>query len=170
MFEPLAALSPSTSTENSLPRSPLGRRERVLQVLSNLVTNAIKSRRGGAITLCADAVPGHVQFAVSDVGVGIPEEQRPHVFERYWKGEKGGRGEPDSASSLPGESSRRSGTYWFETRVAEGTTSSSSSYSQHIAVAALPPGLRQEASLSCRRSRPSRSAQGLRPVAGRRAR
>jgi signal transduction histidine kinase len=65
-------------------------RERVLQVLSNLVANAFKfTRAGGTITITArptGPTGDRVRFEVQDTGVGIPEDQQAHLFERYWQG------------------------------------------------------------------------------------
>jgi PAS domain S-box-containing protein len=59
---------------------------RVLQVLSNLLGNAIKfTPPGGSIRVAADAAPGAVRFAVYDSGVGIEPEHLPHVFDRFWQ-------------------------------------------------------------------------------------
>jgi PAS domain S-box-containing protein len=61
---------------------------RIVQVLSNLIDNAIKfTREGGLVRLCVTADAGEVRFAVSDDGPGIPSDELPHLFERYWKGE-----------------------------------------------------------------------------------
>jgi PAS domain S-box-containing protein len=60
--------------------------ERIGQVLSNLIGNAIKATpMGGRITVRAEARDGHVQVAVSDTGSGIPREQLPHIFDRFWQ-------------------------------------------------------------------------------------
>jgi chemotaxis family two-component system sensor kinase Cph1 len=60
--------------------------ERVFQVLSNLIGNAIKfTPKGGNIRVTVETGPAHVKFAVSDSGPGIPAEQLPHLFDRYWQ-------------------------------------------------------------------------------------
>jgi signal transduction histidine kinase len=62
-------------------------RERVLQVLSNLVGNALKfTPAHGQITLSAQPCDGYVRFAVRDTGCGIAGDHLPHLFERYWQG------------------------------------------------------------------------------------
>lgn len=71
-------------------------RSRVLQVLSNLVGNAIKvSPEGGVVDVAAerDATPGWVRFCVSDAGPGIEGEKLTHLFDRFWhEGRAGGTG------------------------------------------------------------------------------
>jgi signal transduction histidine kinase len=62
---------------------------RINQVLGNLVTNALRhTPRGGRVTLSACAVEGMVKVTVIDTGVGIPPEDLPYVFDRFWRGEK----------------------------------------------------------------------------------
>ena len=61
-------------------------RDRLLQILSNLVGNAVKfTPPGGTITMAAEAADGAVRFRVSDTGTGIPPEQVPHLFDRFWQ-------------------------------------------------------------------------------------
>ncbi len=64
----------------------LGDEEKLRQVLSNLLENALKfTWVEGEITLSARVEAGFVTVNVSDNGVGIPEEHLPHVFERFYK-------------------------------------------------------------------------------------
>jgi PAS domain S-box-containing protein len=59
---------------------------RILQVLSNLVGNAIKyTNEGGAVSVRANGSDGSVRFAVVDSGIGISSDELPHVFDRYWQ-------------------------------------------------------------------------------------
>jgi signal transduction histidine kinase len=61
-------------------------RQRIFQVLSNLIGNALKfTRAGGEITLRAEACGDEVLYSVCDTGPGIPPDQLPHVFERHWQ-------------------------------------------------------------------------------------
>jgi two-component system sensor histidine kinase BaeS len=72
---------------------------RLGQVLTNLIGNAIKfTPRGGEVHVeLAPATEG-ARITVSDTGVGIPAEELPHVFERFWRG--AGTRERGSGSGL----------------------------------------------------------------------
>jgi light-regulated signal transduction histidine kinase (bacteriophytochrome) len=60
--------------------------ERILRVLSNLLGNAIKfTPERGKITVRAERRGDDLSIAVDDTGPGIPADDLPHVFERYWK-------------------------------------------------------------------------------------
>ena len=61
---------------------------RVAQVLSNLVSNAIKfSRQDGEIVVSAREQDNTIVVCVSDNGRGIPRENLSKVFDRYWQAE-----------------------------------------------------------------------------------
>jgi PAS domain S-box-containing protein len=65
---------------------------RVQRVLANLIGNAIKfTPSGGVVTVRAEAGAGDVRVTVSDTGPGIPADQLPHVFDRYWQARPGDR-------------------------------------------------------------------------------
>ena len=67
-------------------------RARVVQALGNLVANAIKfTPAGGRIVIGADEGAAGVTFRVSDTGPGIPPEQLPNLFDRFWKARDGDR-------------------------------------------------------------------------------
>lgn len=59
---------------------------RVGQVLANVISNAIKfTPRGGEVTLSVRALPDAVAFSVADNGIGISENDLPHIFDRFWQ-------------------------------------------------------------------------------------
>ena len=61
-------------------------RDRLVQVFSNLVGNAIKfTPEGGTVTLSADSTGSAVCFQVADSGAGIPAEHLPRLFDRFWQ-------------------------------------------------------------------------------------
>ena len=68
-------------------------RERVLQVLSNLVGNAVKfTPEGGAVHVEAREGQREAVFSVSDTGPGIPPSELPRIFDRFWQAKKNDRG------------------------------------------------------------------------------
>ncbi|HSS67265.1 MAG TPA: ATP-binding protein [Nocardioidaceae bacterium] len=68
-------------------------RDKLAQVVANLVENAVKHGRGN-ITVAINALPdGAAEIVVDDEGPGIAEEIRPRVFAKFWKhGRAGGTG------------------------------------------------------------------------------
>jgi signal transduction histidine kinase len=69
-------------------------RDRLLQALGNLVGNALHHARGcGAVEIGAERDPeGRVRMWVQDRGPGIPAAELPHVFDRYFQGDRRRRG------------------------------------------------------------------------------
>lgn len=58
---------------------------RFLQLMSNLIGNAIKfTDRGGLITVAVTEDDEGFDFSVTDTGVGIQQEDLPHVFDQFW--------------------------------------------------------------------------------------
>jgi signal transduction histidine kinase len=61
-------------------------RERIIQVLGNLIGNAVKfTAPGGTIRAAVESHGASVVFTIADTGRGIPESALPHVFKRYWR-------------------------------------------------------------------------------------
>ena len=98
-------------------------RERVLQVLSNLVGNALKfTAQGGQVTLAVERDGPRVLFSVSDTGTGIAPEHVPHVFDRFWRGTPGNKGTGLGLFIAQGIVAAHGGEIWVESEVGRGTT------------------------------------------------
>jgi PAS domain S-box-containing protein len=100
-------------------------RDRVEQVLSNLVANAIKfTPPGGRVVVQARPDGGRrVMVAVADTGPGIPREQLPHVFARFWQGGRADR--RGLGLGLPiakGIVEAHGGRIWVESKPGAGST------------------------------------------------
>lgn len=69
-------------------------RDRVLQVLGNLIGNSLKHAKGASIDLVVERREQDALIAVRDHGPGIAPQELPHVFDRYWSGrqKRGGAG------------------------------------------------------------------------------
>jgi PAS domain S-box-containing protein len=110
------------------PRLPIvvGDRDRLIQVVSNLVNNAIKySPDGGMVTLSTRAEGGYALISVTDTGLGIPPDEIGHVFERFRRVRSG------AAQSIPGTGlgltivkqivEMHGGKIWVESAVGHGS-------------------------------------------------
>jgi signal transduction histidine kinase len=114
-------------TEPDLP-SITGDRDRLIQVLINLISNAVKFTPEGAITIIAwhDAAEGVVQVAVSDTGVGIAPEDQVKVFEPFGQAGDTLPGHPHGTGlGLPicrEIVEHHGGRIWVESRLGAGST------------------------------------------------
>ena len=97
---------------------------RVIQVLSNLVGNAIKfTPASGRIVIRADAAPGGVKLAVSDTGQGIPPDQLGKIFGTFWQANPADRrGIGLGLTIAKGIVEAHGGRIWVESKLGEGTT------------------------------------------------
>jgi PAS domain S-box-containing protein len=120
----------------------LGDRDRLEQVLSNLLGNALKfTPTGGEVRLSAraitsdgdrtprpprgsrDAARGAVEISVADTGNGIPGDQLAHVFDRFWQADRQGRaGAGLGLSIVKGIVEAHGGDIRVESKVGHGTT------------------------------------------------
>ncbi len=75
--------------------------DRLNQVLSNLISNALRhTPEGGKISIETEAIPSGVRLVVKDTGEGIPAEQIPFIFDRFWRGDKSRTGRTNSGLGL----------------------------------------------------------------------
>jgi signal transduction histidine kinase len=95
-FEPVASARQISLHGRVHPGSLLAEfdRERILQVLANLVSNAIKfTQKGGTVSIVAEPMSDDVRFTVADNGPGVPSDKLQAIFERYGQsGSYDGRG------------------------------------------------------------------------------
>jgi two-component system OmpR family sensor kinase/two-component system sensor histidine kinase BaeS len=137
-FTPLADSQQATIQFEEQPLPPIiADPDRLKQVVRNLVANALRHTPLGTITLSAAPQEGRVRIAVTDTGEGIPAEDLPHVFDRFYRADQsrarstGGTGlglaiskawveamgGNMGAESTPGQGS----TFWFTLRMAPST-------------------------------------------------
>lgn len=63
--------------------------ERLMQIMTNLVDNAIRYNSDGSrVVVAARAAHNSIELSVTDNGPGIPPEDIPHLFERFWRAER----------------------------------------------------------------------------------
>jgi len=100
-----------------------GDRSRLLQVFENLIGNSIKfTEAGGRITAGAKSWGDEVVFWVADTGPGIPSENLPHVFDRFWQATR--RGRRGAGLGLPiakGIVEAHGGRIWVESTAGSGS-------------------------------------------------
>jgi signal transduction histidine kinase len=101
-----------------------GDAERLVQVLSNLLANALRyTARDGRVVVSARLTPGEVEIAVADTGSGIPAASLPLIFERYWtvrgNAPKGGTGL--GLAIARGIVEAHGGRLWAESEVGRGS-------------------------------------------------
>lgn len=123
----LAATAASIALDDDVSDSLPGvhaDRARVLQVLDNLISNALKfTPAGGRITVGATARADGVVFFVRDTGPGIAPDSVAHVFDRFWQGgHKRGDGAGLGLAICRGIVEAHGGTIWVESSPGDGST------------------------------------------------
>jgi chemotaxis family two-component system sensor kinase Cph1 len=108
---------------DGLPELGFFDRERIFQVLSNLVGNAIKfTPDGGKIELALQLVGSDLIFSVRDTGPGISKVQLPHVFDRYWQAKENYRaGSGLGLNIAKGIVESHNGKIWVESEAGRGS-------------------------------------------------
>jgi PAS domain S-box-containing protein len=126
MFRPIAhgrSLRLDCRCADTVP-PVLGDQQRIVQILCNLVSNAVKfTDAGGHIAITAVAASDFVLFAVADTGHGITPEHLPHVFDRFWQGSKQGKkGLGLGLAIAKGMVEAHGGRIWVESAPGQGAT------------------------------------------------
>lgn len=63
--------------------------QRAEQVIGNLLSNAVRYiSNGGRVEIRVAKIPGSVELTIADNGPGVSEEDIPHLFDRFWRGER----------------------------------------------------------------------------------
>ena len=98
--------------------------ERAVQVMSNLVANALKvTPKGGAISIGAQPQNNDVVFYVRDTGPGIDAEELPQLFQRYWRSKHAQyKGAGLGLSIARGIVDAHGGKIWAESQLGRGAT------------------------------------------------
>jgi signal transduction histidine kinase len=125
VFASLATAKP-VSLQCALASGPLevlAEKERILQVLSNLLANALKfTPEGGTVMVAAEPRDGVVEVTVRDSGPGISPEHTPHLFDRFWQADGSGRGAGLGLYIAKGIVSAHDGRIWVESELGRGAT------------------------------------------------
>jgi signal transduction histidine kinase len=126
--EPLAAEKKLALNINIQPDLPVGKgdEQRITQVLTNLVGNAIKFTEVGQVGVEVAATNGAFMVAVSDTGIGIAEADQQRVFEEFQQADssstrkKGGTGLGLAIAKKIIE--MHNGRIWMESYLGQGST------------------------------------------------
>jgi heavy metal sensor kinase len=89
LFRPLAEGKGVSLAASLAPVTVAGDAVRLAQVVTNLLSNAVQyNRPGGQVHAELRVASGKAVLTVADTGCGIPEEDRPHIFERFYRVDK----------------------------------------------------------------------------------
>jgi len=98
--------------------------DKIEQVLTNLVENAVKYSDGGAVTVTGQVTETEVEVAVGDHGVGIPTDQLPLIFTKFYR--RTGHGSPGGTGLglfiARGLVEAHDGRIWADSSPEDGTT------------------------------------------------
>jgi two-component system sensor histidine kinase BaeS len=98
--------------------------QRLRQVVANLVSNALRhTPEGGRVVVAAAPQLDQVQISVADSGLGISPDDLPHVFDRFWQGDRARAGSSGLGLAIVRELVRaHGGRIWVESVEGQGTT------------------------------------------------
>lgn len=104
-----------------------GNPHRLRRVMENLLSNAVKyNREGGWIAVSAECREGYIVVRVADSGIGIPPEDLPHVFDRFYRVQRPETEDIEGTglglSIVKSIIEKHGGRVWVESRPGEGST------------------------------------------------
>lgn len=119
-----SGLSLHTDIQPGLPEV-MADRDRLIQVMVNLISNAVKFTEKGTITVRARQVGQHIRVSVADTGMGIPESMRDTIFDKFTQAQTSladrprgtGLGLPISRNIIEGHR----GHIWVESNTGKGS-------------------------------------------------
>ena len=98
--------------------------DKIEQVLTNLVENAVKYSDGGVVSVTGQATDTEVEVAVRDAGVGMPADQLPLIFTKFYR--RAGSGAPSGTGLglfiARGLVEAHAGRIWADSAPGQGTT------------------------------------------------
>jgi PAS domain S-box-containing protein len=105
-------------------RAASGDRDRLVQVLSNLIANALKfTPPKGTVSVHAELSYGFVQISVQDTGPGVDPDSLPHIFERFWQADRtSSSGAGLGLQIAKGIVEAHGGRIWADSTPGQGTT------------------------------------------------
>src|SRR5262249_54813187 len=127
LLGPLAAGQGVTVSARLEPAEVPGDADRLTRGVPNLGSNAIQyNRPGGEVRVSLGTASGEAVLAVADTGIGIPEADRPHIFERFYRVDKA-RSRASGGTGLglaicKSIVAAHGGTIDFESQPGQGTT------------------------------------------------
>ncbi len=104
-----------------------GNPHRLRRVVENLLSNAVKyNREGGWIAVSAECREGYIVVRVADSGIGIPPEDLPHIFDRFYRVQRPETEDIEGTglglSIVKSIIEKHGGRVWVESRPGEGST------------------------------------------------
>ena len=101
--------------------------EKIGLVIENLLDNAIRYNLiGGTITISLDLKNGEIEFSIKDSGIGIPENEKSNIFQKFFRASNAIKKEPEGSGLglfvAKNIVEAHGGKIWFESEEGRGTT------------------------------------------------